>query len=158
MKLYHGTVFEFSEIDLSRSKSAKDFGKGFYLSADRQQAENWARFKSLQFDLPAQVYEYEFDERLLDDGSLKIKQFYEYSEDWANFVFGNRKNLLDSNIHDFDIVVGPIANDKVGVQIRNYFEGNITFEVFLERLKYMKGVTIQYFFGTDEAIKHLKRL
>lgn len=158
MKLYHGTVFDFSEIDLSRSKSAKDFGKGFYLSADRQQAENWARFKSLQFDLPAQVYEYEFDESLLDDDSMKIKRFDEYTEDWAKFVFDNRQNLSDSNIHDFDIVIGPIANDRVGAQIRNYFEGNITFEVFLERLKYMKGITIQYFFGTEKAIKHLTRL
>lgn len=158
MKLYHGTVFDFSEIDLSRSKSAKDFGKGFYLSADRLQAEKWARFKSLQFELPAQVYEYDFDERLLDSSSLKVKRFDNYSEEWAKFVFENRQNLSESNTHHFDIVTGPIANDKVGVQIRNYFEGNITFEVFLERLKYMKGVTIQYFFGTEEAIKLLKRL
>lgn len=158
MKLYHGTVFDFVEIDLSLSKSAKDFGKGFYLSADRQQAENWAQFKSLQFDLPALVYEYDFDERLLGDTSLKVKRFGEYSEEWAKFVFDNRQNISDNNLHDFDIVIGPIANDKVGIQIRNYFEGNITFEVFLERLKYMKGVTMQYFFGTEEAIKHLKRL
>lgn len=87
-----------------------------------------------------------------------MKRFDGYSEEWAKFVFDNRQNLSDSNIHDFDIVIGPIANDKVGVQIRNYFEGNITFDVFLERLKYMKGITIQYFFGTEKAIKHLKRL
>lgn len=158
MKLYHGTVYEFSEIDLLRSKSAKDFGKGFYLSTDRQQAENWARFKALQYELTPMVYEYDFDERLLEHGTLKVKRFDEYTEEWAKFVFDNRQNLSDINIYDFDIVIGPIANDKVGVQIRNYFEGNITFEVFLERLKYMKGVTIQYFFGTKEAIKHLKRL
>lgn len=158
MKLYHGTVFDFSEIDLALSKSAKDFGKGFYLSADRQQAENWSRFKSLQSELPAKVYEYYFDENLLDDNTLKVKRFDGYSEEWAKFVFDNRQNLSDSNIHDFDIVIGPIVNDKVGVQIRNYFEGNITFDVFLERLKYMKGITIQYFFGTEKAIKHLKRL
>lgn len=72
--------------------------------------------------------------------------------------YRNISQFRKSNIHDFDIVIGPIANDKVGVQIRNYFEGNITFDVFLERLKYMKGITIQYFFGTEKAIKHLKRL
>ena len=44
------------------------------------------------------------------------------------------------------------------VQIRNFMEGNISIEVFLERLKYMKGITFQYFFGTEKAIKHLKKL
>ena len=50
------------------------------------------------------------------------------------------------------------ADDKVGVQIRNFMEGNISIDVFLERLKYIKGITFQYFFGTEKAIKHLKKL
>ena len=156
--LYHASRFGISGEIQPISRERCDFGKGFYLSADRQQAENWSRFKSLQSELPAKVYEYYYDENLLDDNTLKVKRFDGYSEEWAKFVFDNRQNLSDSNIHDFDIVIGPIANDKVGVQIRNYFEGNITFDVFLERLKYMKGITIQYFFGTEKAIKHLKRL
>ena len=49
-------------------------------------------------------------------------------------------------------------DDKVGVQIRNFMEGNISIDVFLERLKYIKGITFQYFFGTEKAIKHLKKL
>ena len=84
MKLYHGTVFDFSEIDLALSKSAKDFGKGFYLSADRQQAENWSRFKSLQSELPAKVYEYYFDENLLDDKTLKVKRFNDIQRNGLN--------------------------------------------------------------------------
>jgi hypothetical protein len=50
------------------------------------------------------------------------------------------------------------ADDKVGVQIRNFMEGNISIDVFLERLKFIKGITFQYFFGTEKAIKLLKRL
>lgn len=50
------------------------------------------------------------------------------------------------------------ADDKVGVQIRNFMEGNISIDVFLERLKYIKGITFQYFFGTEKAIKYLKKL
>lgn len=50
------------------------------------------------------------------------------------------------------------ADDKVGVQIRNFMEGNISIDVFLERLKFIKGITFQYFFGTEKAIKHLKKL
>ena len=49
-------------------------------------------------------------------------------------------------------------DDKVGVQIRNFMEGNISIDVFLERLKFIKGITFQYFFGTEKAIKHLKKL
>ena len=55
-------------------------------------------------------------------------------------------------------MIGPIANDRVGLQIRNYVEHNIDFPTFLERLKYMKGITFQYFFGTERAIKLLKKL
>ena len=52
--------------------------------------------------------------------------------------------------------MGPIANDKVGAQIRRFVEGDITFDTFLERLKFMKGITFQYFFGTQKAIQTLK--
>lgn len=158
MKLYHGTVSDFTEIDLSKSNNAKDFGKGFYLSPDMQQAENWARFKSVQLNLAPIVHVFDFDEKLLEGSELSVKRFDGYTEEWARFVFDNRQNISNNNIHNYDIVAGPIANDKVGVQIRNYFEGNITFDVFLERLKYMKGMTLQYFFGTEKAVKHLVKL
>lgn len=155
MRLYHGTVSDIVDIDLSKSNSAKDFGRGFYLSPDRLQAERWAMFKSIQTNGKPKVYEFEFDESLLNNGELSVKQFDEYTEEWAEFIFANRKNLSEYNICNYDIVIGPIANDKVGVQIRNYIEGNISLEVFIERLKYMKGITFQYFFGTEKAVKYL---
>lgn len=158
MKLYHGTVYDIENIDLSKSNSAKDFGRGFYLSPDRQQAERWAIFKSMQHNGTPKVYEFDFDECLLENGGLSVKQFEEYTKDWAEFIFANRKNLSEHNIHDYDIVIGPIANDKVGVQIRNYIEGNISFDIFIERLKYMRGITFQYFFGTEKAIKYLAKI
>ncbi len=158
MKLYHGTVYDIENIDLSKSNSAKDFGRGFYLSPDRQQAERWAIFKSMQHNGTPKVYEFDFDECLLKNGGLSVKQFEEYTEEWARFIFANRKNLSEHNIHDYDIVIGPIANDKVGIQIRNYIEGNISFDIFIERLKYMRGITFQYFFGTEKAIKYLSKI
>lgn len=36
MILYHGTNTEFEQIDLKKSKPNKDFGQGFYISADRE--------------------------------------------------------------------------------------------------------------------------
>lgn len=94
----------------------------------------------------------------MSDHSLRVKIFKEYSLEWAEFVFKNRSNRSDNPIHKYDIIYGPIADDKVGVQIRNFMEGNISIDVFLERLKYIKGITFQYFFGTEKAIKHLKKL
>ena len=158
MILYHGSNVEINQIDLSKSSRGKDFGKGFYMSENEKQAGEMAVFKSLQTNSTPIVNSFEFDERVLSDNSLRVKVFKEYSLEWAEFVFKNRSNRSDTPAHDYDIVYGPIADDKVGVQIRNFMEGNISIEVFLERLKYMKGITFQYFFGTEKAIKHLKRL
>lgn len=89
---------------------------------------------------------------------MNTKRFDGYSLEWAEFVFANRNNYTEKPTHDYDIVYGPIADDKVGVQIRNLIEKNITMEVFLERLKYIKGITFQYYFGTQKAINLLKRI
>lgn len=158
MILYHGSNVEIHEIDLNKSARGKDFGRGFYLSENEKQAEEMAIFKSLQLNSTPIVNQFEFDEYSLSNNSLKVKIFKDYSLEWAEFIFKNRNNRTDIPIHDFDIVYGPIADDKVGVQIRNLMEGNINIETFLERLKYIKGITFQYFFGTEKAIKLLKRL
>lgn len=144
MILYHGSNVEIHKIDLTKSARGKDFGKGFYLSEDKKQAEEMAVFKSLQMNGIPIVNAFELDERALSDNLLKIKIFKEYSLEWAEFVFKNRSNRSDTPIHDYDIVYGPIADDKVGVQIRNFMEGNINIDIFLERLKYIKGITFQY--------------
>jgi len=158
MKLYHGSNIEITEIDLTKSKPNKDFGRGFYLSADYKQALEMAEAKTrLSKGFPV-VSTFEFNERILDSGFLKVKTFYKYSEEWARFILANRKNNGDNNIHDYDIVIGPIANDKVGVQIRRYLESEITLKTFIQKLKYMKGITIQYFFSTERAIKELHKI
>lgn len=75
-----------------------------------------------------------------------------------SFSKPNKENRNQENqdfSHNYDIVTGPIANDRVGVQIRRFIEGDISFDTFLERLKYMKGITFQYFFGTEKAIQTL---
>lgn len=59
---------------------------------------------------------------------------------------------------DFDIVYGPIANDRVGRQIMNLKEGYISFEEFMQRLQFMKGITFQYAFCTEKAISKLKKI
>ena len=158
MKLYHGSTVDITKIDLSKSKPNKDFGSGFYLSADKKQAEELAEYKAFQVGGTPILNIFEFDEKLLVNGSLKVLRFEEYSREWAEFVFSNRNSATGGSTHDYDIVIGPIANDRVGVQVRRYLEHEITLETFLERLKYMKGVTTQYFFGTERAISILRKI
>ena len=155
MILYHGSNVSINEIDLSKSKPNKDFGRGFYLSENEEQALQMATFKTLIFGGEPIITKFEFDESVMATGALQIKVFMEYSEEWADFVFANREG---GEVEKFDIVYGPIANDKVGLQIRKLKDGAIDKSEFLNKLKYMKGITYQYYFGTEAAIKYLKLL
>lgn len=158
MILYHGTNIVFEKIDLAKSKPNKDFGKGFYLSANFDQATEMAHTRVDIMGGKPLVLKFEFDERLLSSGELKVKTFSEYSEEWARFVLANRHNKSGESVHDYDIVIGPIANDRVGVQLWKYLNQDIDLPTLVRRLKYMKGLTIQYYFGTERAISYLKKV
>ncbi len=155
MILYHGSNVPIDKIDLDKSKPNKDFGKGFYLSESETQAMEMARFKSMQIGGEPVVTKFEFDEAAMQHSNLRIKVFENYSEAWADFVFANREG---NEVERYDIVYGPIANDKISLQIRKLKDGSIDKAEFLNRLKYMKGVTYQYFFGSQAAVKHLTKV
>ncbi|NCE73050.1 DUF3990 domain-containing protein [Odoribacter sp. Z80] len=155
MILYHGSNMIVEHIDLDKSKPNKDFGKGFYLSESERQATEMATFKSLLLGGKPVVTKFEFDDAVMHDSVLRIKVFDNYSEEWADFVFANREG---NDAGQYDIVYGPIANDKIGLQIRKLKDGSIDKAEFLNRLKYMKGITFQYFFGTETAVKYLTKL
>ena len=155
MILYHGTNIDFRQIRLDMSRVGKDFGFGFYLTTDKQVATRQAERKLLQYGIGTRVVQsYSLDEEKLQE--FKVLRFDTYSEAWADFILLNRKNKERFSAHDYDIVIGPIANDTVGFQIRRYTEGIITKAQFLEEIKYHQ-VTMQYFFGTERAISILER-
>lgn len=158
MILYHGSNVPIDVIDLSKSRPGKDFGKGFYLSADEKQAIEMAESKVAFLGGEPIVTSFEFDESILSSNILKVKMFESYTEEWAHFVYDNRENFTDKPIHDYDIIYGPIANDRVGAQIRNYKNGNINLDELMNRIKYLKGITFQYYFGTEAAINTLRKL
>ena len=101
---------------------------------------------------------YEFDETYLHGTDLSVKIFSSYTEEWAQFVFANRNSKNGNAVFQYDIVYGPIANDKVGLQIKKLEDKSIDIQEFLHRLKYMKGITFQYYFGTEKSIHLLRRL
>lgn len=156
MKLYHGSNVEIESINLDLGRRGKDFGKGFYVNPDYMQAVEFCSsvIRREGQGIPT-VTSFDFDESALD--VLNVMRFDGYSKEWAEFILKNRNNISDEPAHDYDIVIGPIADDGVGTQIRRLSRGFITFDAFLEELKYSK-VSIQYFFGTEEAIKYLKKI
>lgn len=156
MKLYHGSTVYIEKIDLSKSKPNKDFGKAFYLSTDKNQALEMAQFKAEFEDSTPIVNVYEFDESLLQQ--FCYKRFEENSKEWAQFVFNHRSEPNGLTLHNYDIVYGPIANDRIGAQITRFKQGYISFDEFLKRIQYIKGITFQYAFCTQRAIDKLIKL
>lgn len=157
MILFHGSNIKIDVIDLTKSKRYKDFGQAFYLSTEEEQARKMAIAKVVQFGGEESVTSFAFNESCLSSNELQVKCFTEYSREWAEFVFNNRDENQDFS-HEYDIVYGPIADDYIGLQIRDFKRNNITFEQFLANIRYHKGITYQYAFCTQKAIEQLVRL
>lgn len=159
IRLFHGSNMIIEEPDLKHSKPYKDFGVGFYLSADKQQAWDMAFQKVNQTQTgKAEVTEFLFDETLMTSENLKVLSYPDYCEEWALFVLANRDKKAEHPVHDYDIVYGPIADDGVTYQLRRYEGGVISLSRLVDELRYAKGITFQYYFGTERALKHLKRI
>lgn len=160
MILYHGSNVVITNIDLSLSKPGKDFGKGFYLNPNFKQAQNMAqRAVSVLGQGEVVVNAFEFDEDILNHpDKINFKVFSDYSDEWADFIVANRRNRSNSPIHNYDIVIGPIADDTVGVQIRRYIQGYLPVEQLIKELRFHGDKAIQYYFSSERAIKLLKPL
>lgn len=159
IRLFHGSNVAIVDIDLERSKRGKDFGKGFYMNADPSQAMAMAR-RTTRFlgegEPTLSCFEIDFSEA--ERRGLNIKIFEGYTEDWAQFVVMNRRNKTDVPVHPYDIVIGPIADDTVGVQIRRFIMGYMSASQLVEELRFVGDNAVQYFFGTPRALELLKRI
>ena len=159
IEFYHGSNVKITDIDLDQCNPYKDFGQAFYLTTETNQAMDVALAHVDIFGGEPVVNAYCFDESLLNDGTLLFKSFDGYTEEWADFIYNHRDETnVPPYMHPFDVVYGPIANDRVGVQIGKYEAGDITLDQFLENLKYIRGVTFQYYFGTERALAKLTKL
>lgn len=165
MILYHGSNVDIKTIDLAMCRPYKDFGRGFYLTEIKEQAEKMAARVARIFGGDPIVNCFEIDDEFLNNISLNIKNFgTETSEEWARFVMNNRKrnNLDYSNPecnldNKYDVVIGPIANDDMAVLFRQFENGIISFENMLSGMIY-KETTNQYSFHTEKAIALLKKI
>lgn len=156
MILYHGTNTDISVIDLTKGLKYKDFGKGFYLTPDKKTAIRMAKKKARLFDGVPTLISYELDEPVFKS-NLNIKIFPERAcEEWFLFVDANRNRETVKPVHDFDIIVGPITDDGVVLQLTNYREGIYSLQ-HAARLLQDRYLDQQYFFGTERALSFLKK-
>lgn len=156
MKLYHGTNQDIEKIDLSVGLRHKDFGKGFYLTPDKKTATRMAQKKARLFGGTATLITYEMDDAALKS-DLKVKIFPDKAcVEWLLFVDANRDRNVVEPIHDFDIVIGPIADDGVVLQLTNFREGIYSPEQAAAQLQ-DRYLDQQYFFGTEEALHFIHK-
>ena len=139
MRVYHGSDTAVSVVDLQKCKPNKDFGRGFYVTKLRSQAEDMAKRVTKYNKLTPVVTEYEFDEYAYEDEDLKVLRFDDYSEEWLDFVVLNRNADKRRQAHDYDIVEGPIADDRISRNVSKYLRGKISKEDFLEMLKHSEN-------------------
>ncbi len=149
MKLYHGSNCLFERIDLSKFRDKRDFGRGFYTTTIKEQAVSWAEVIFDRYG-GAGKFVYEFTFEINND--LKIKKFEEANKEWLEFISSNRN--IGGTQHDFDIITGPVANDKTNRTIALYLAGIYTAEMALELLRYNK-LNDQVSFHTEKALSFL---
>ena len=143
VELYHGSgqIVEFPEI--RKTRYTKDFSWGFYCTNSYEQAYRWAERK--HENGMVNVYSY------IENEQLNIKKFDKMSEEWLEFIAECRSG----QVHAYDIVEGPMADDTIWNFVNDYLNGYISREVFWEYAKF-KHPTHQISFHSLRALECLK--
>ncbi len=151
MVLYHGSNTIVDKPMLLKGQRALDFGAGFYLTTSSDQATRWAKSVTLRRGKgQPTINVYELDgQNLLN---LKVQRFETANTDWLDYVVQNRRG--QAVVGDYDIVIGPVANDSTLPVIDDYMAGVYTKEEAVRRLL-PQNLTDQYAFKSIEAISIL---
>ena len=152
MLVYHGSNVEVRKPILLRSRKKTDFGRGFYTTTQKEQAEHWTTIKMDRAKAGRRVVSvFEVDDAILTDPELKIREFHGPDEAWLNFVVDSRKGIE----HDYDLVFGPVANDKVFTVVNLYESGVLDAPAAIAELKAYKTYN-QLSFHTQRVITALR--
>lgn len=154
MLLYHGSHQIVEVPSLAYSRENTDFGQGFYTTTSFEQAEKWARIKKDRERAEyGYVSTYEIDESLLNCCTdLKVFKFTGPTEKWLNFVVANRRG---TGTEKYDMVEGPVANDRLYATIALYEQGILSANACIEQLQTHKLFN-QLSFNTEKAIRLLR--
>lgn len=150
MKLYHGSLEIVERPVIRVPNRTLDYGNGFYTTTSESQATTWVLRKTNRLSSIGHVNIYELHDELLS--GLNILSFDEPSEEWLDFVMNNRTNV--DFTHDYDIVKGPVANDRVYAAFALHESGFINKTELIKELKAYELVD-QYLFHTERSLKAL---
>nr|WP_318681529.1 DUF3990 domain-containing protein [uncultured Treponema sp.] len=152
MTLYHGSLEIVEKPAILEPNHTMDYGKGFYTTTSKDQADKWVIRKITAVNQPKGFTNiYSFDETVLD--TLKVLKFDSPDEAWLDFVMNNR---TDKNFtHDYDIVYGPVANDRVYAAFAFYEEGMLDKQGLIKELRVYK-LADQLLFHTSKALNYLQ--
>ena len=151
MKVYHGSLECVETPEIREPNRTLDYGSGFYTTTSYEQAEEWVRRKMKgNHATKGFVNEYELDIDQLQ--SVKCLLFESPTDEWIDFVMNNRLNK--DFIHDYDVVYGPVANDRVYTCFALYEGGLMSKQNLLAELKTYELVD-QYLFHTEQALQLL---
>lgn len=142
MTVYHGGYKAVAVPEIRKGRNNKDFGTGFYCTIIKEQAQRWAKRYDTKM---VSIYE------VILNPALKVKEFKEMTEEWLDFIIYCRSG----NEHEYDIVIGAMADDQIYNYIADYMDGVITREQFWSLAKF-KYPTHQIVFCTEEALKCLE--
>ena len=153
MILYHGSNVEVKKPKILNVRRGLDFGAGFYATSDLQQAQRWAKLTTNRRRTGAPtVSAYDFDYKNASQ-EIKVIAFDKPNKDWLEFVSANRTCQYTGE--KFDLVIGPVANDKTILTINDYISGAISSETALILLEPTK-LSDQYAFLTHKALSFLR--
>ena len=152
MLVYHGSNVEVRKPNILKNRKKTDFGRGFYTTTQKEQAEHWTSIKMDRAKTGRRVVSvFEVGDELLTDPELKIREFHGPDEAWLNFVVDSRKGVE----HDYDLVFGPVANDKVFTVVNLYESGVLDAPAAIAELKAYKTYN-QLSFHTPRVIRALR--
>ena len=164
MMLYHGSNLEIDTIDLGKCRPYRDFGKGFYTSTVLEQAWKMAK-RTVRINKEGSpcVTAFSFDDSLLSDVALSVRQFAVPNNEWARFVINNRNRKYrevqnpDCNTDNkYDIVIGPVANDDIAALIDVFIAGLISDDALARELTF-RNLSTQVSFHTEKSIAGLRK-
>ena len=156
MQVFHGSDVRIEKIDLAKSEYFKDFGRGFYVTSIHEHAYQRAMdiVKRHKSEKPI-ITEFNYIETYPVTVGLKIKKFETISREWVEFILLNRNRQISHPAHTFDIIEGPIANDKMFLQIKLYEQGKISIDKLVEKLTF-RELTHQICFYTISSLYSLE--
>ena len=151
MKIYHGSIEIVEKPEIRESNRTLDYGQGFYTTSSYEQAEAWVRRRMAEKKASqGYIYTYELDESAMQN--MNTLTFETPTEDWVDFVMQNRTQR--DFVHEYDIVYGPVANDRVYASFALYEGGLINKQTLISELKTYKLVD-QYLFHTEKSLQAL---